>query len=57
MTKIHKTPSKSRKYKDAPEQDIDELAEKWVEMIIDLLLAQDKEGLQKSNIFPKLTTD
>lgn len=57
MTKSHNKPSKSRKYKDAPEQDIDELAEKWVEMMIDLLLAQDKEGLQKSNIFPKLTTD
>ena len=57
MTKIHNTPSKSRQYKDTPEPDIDKLAEKWVEMMIDLILVQDKEGLQKSNIFPKLTTD
>lgn len=57
MTKIHKTPSKSRKYKDAPEPDIDKLAERWVEMMMEILLAKDKEGLQTAKIFHKLTTD
>lgn len=36
------------------EDDIDELAEKWVEMMVDLLLSKDKKGLQKSTKFPKL---
>lgn len=57
MTKIHETPSKSRKYKDTPEQDIDKLAERWVEMMMETLLAKDKEGLQTAKIFHKLTTD
>jgi len=39
-----------------PKVDIDELAEKWVEMMIEKLLEKDKEGLQKSGIFPKLDT-
>lgn len=49
-------PTKTRFYKDAPlhKEDIDMLAEKWVEMMIEMLLAKDKEGLQKSTIFPKL---
>lgn len=46
----------AKNYKDAPEVDIDELAEKWVEMMIEMLLAKDKEGLQKSDIFSKLET-
>lgn len=57
MTKIHNTPSKSKKYKDTPELDIDELAEKWVEMMIEIILAKNKEGLQTAKIFHKLNTD
>lgn len=37
-----------------PKIDVDELAEKWVEMLVDMLLAKDKEGLQKCKEFPKL---
>lgn len=54
MKKIQPKPTNARKYKDAPELDIDKLAEKWVEMMIDLLLTKDKKGLQNSNLFPKL---
>ena len=50
---IHTT---ARKYNDAPQVDVNELAEKWVEMIIERLMSKDKEGLQKTNRFPKLDT-
>lgn len=39
-----------------PKEGIDDLAEKWVEMMIEMLLAKDKEGLQKYDEFPKLDT-
>lgn len=54
MKKIDKNTTNAKKYKDAPQVDIDELAEKWVEMMVDLLLSKDKKGLQKSTKFPKL---
>lgn len=51
-------PTKTRLYKDAPlrKDSIDELAERWVELMIEILMAKDKEGLQKCDEFPKLET-
>ena len=51
-------PTKTLNYNNSslPKNSIDELAEKWVEMMIEMLLAKDKGGLQKSDIFPKLET-
>lgn len=51
-------PTKTRLNKDTPlsKDSIDEMAERWVEMMIEMLLAKDKEGLQKSDVFPKLET-
>jgi len=48
----------TKNYKDAPlhKDSIDELAEKWVELMIEMLLAKDKGGLQKCDKFPKLDT-
>jgi len=49
-------PTKTRLYKDASllKDSIDELAERWVELMIEMLLTKDKEGLQKYDQFPKL---
>ncbi len=55
MRKIHPIPTNARKYKATPQQDIDELAKKWVEMLFETL-AKDSTGLQKSNLIPKLDT-
>ncbi|KKQ74539.1 MAG: hypothetical protein US96_C0030G0019 [Candidatus Woesebacteria bacterium GW2011_GWB1_38_5b] len=51
-------PTKTRLYKDAPlsKDSINELAERWVELMIEMLLAKDKEGLQKYDEFSKLET-
>jgi hypothetical protein len=51
-------PTRTRFYKDAPlsKDSMDELAERWVELIIETLLAKDKGGLQKCDEFPKLDT-
>ena len=51
-------PTKTRLYKDASlsKDSINELAERWVELMIEMLLAKDKEGLQKYDEFPKLDT-
>ena len=51
-------PTRTLLNKDTPlrKDSIDELAEKWVEMMIEMLLAKDKEGLQKYDEFPKLDT-
>lgn len=51
-------PTRTHFYKDASlrKDSIDELAEKWVEMMIEMLLTKDKEGLQKYDQFPKLDT-
>lgn len=54
MKKIYRNTTNAKKYKDAPQTNIDELAEKWVEMMVGLLLSKDKKGLQKSDKFPKL---
>lgn len=54
MRKNHPKPTTHRNYNKAPEVDVNELAEKWVEMMIESLLAKDKEGLQVDRIFPKL---
>jgi hypothetical protein len=54
MRKNQPTPTTARKYNDAPQVDVNELAEKWVEMMVEVLLAKDKEGLQVGKIFPKL---
>jgi len=58
MKNSTRKPTKTSNYNNSslPKHSIDELAEKWVEMIIEILLAKDKEGLQKSDIFPKLET-
>jgi len=54
MRKNQPIPTTARKYNDTPEVDVNDLAEKWVEMMIEMLLAKDKEGLQVDKIFPKL---
>lgn len=56
MKNLTRKPTKTRNYNNSslPKLSIDELAEKWVEMMIEMLLAKDKEGLQKSDVFPKL---
>ena len=58
MKNSTRKPTKTPNYNNSslPKQDINELAEKWVEMMIEKLLEKDKEGLQKSGIFPKLDT-
>ncbi len=56
MKKIGKNTNNTRLKNATPlrEDDIDMLAEKWVEMMVDFLLSKDKKGLQKSAKFPKL---
>jgi len=56
MRKNQPIPTTARKYNDTPEVDVNDLAEKWVEMMIEMLLAKDKGGLQKCDEFPKLDT-
>jgi hypothetical protein len=56
MKKNHPISTNAKKYNNPPEVDIDKLAEKWVEMMIEMLLEKDKEGLQKTNLFSKLDT-
>ena len=56
MKNLTQKPTKIRLYKDTPlsKDSINELAERWVELMIEMLLAKDKEGLQKYDEFPKL---
>ena len=56
MRKNYPILTNAKKYKDAPQQDIDELATKWVEMMIEMLMTKKTGGLQKSNLIPKLDT-
>lgn len=56
MRKIHPIPTNAKKYKATPEVDVNELAERWVEMMIETLMTKSNGGLQKSNLIPKLDT-
>ena len=56
MRKNYPIPTNAKKYKDAPQVDIDELATKWVEMMMEMLITKKTGGLQKSNLIPKLDT-
>ena len=56
MKKNQPIATNTPKYNSHPQVDVDELAEKWVEMLFEMILPKDKEGLQKSNIFFKLDT-
>ena len=56
MRKNYPILTNAKKYKDAPQQDIDELATKWVEMMIEMLMTKGNTGLQKSNLISKLDT-
>lgn len=49
-------PTRKQRNKDAPlrKDSIDELAERWVELMIEMLIAKNTGGLQKSDVFPKL---
>lgn len=51
-------PTRKRRNKDAPlrKDSIDELAERWVELMIEMLMTKNTGGLQKSDVFPKLDT-
>lgn len=44
------------KYNNHSQVDIDELAEKWVEMLFETIELKGKEGLQESDFIPKLET-
>lgn len=56
MRKIYPIPTNTRKYKDAPQVDVDELATKWVEMMMEMLMTKETGGLQKTDLIPKLDT-
>jgi microcystin degradation protein MlrC len=56
MRKIHPIPTNVRKYKATPQVDVDELATKWVEMMIEMLMTKETGGLQKTDLIPKLDT-
>lgn len=56
MRKNYPIPTNAKKYKDAPQVDIDELATKWVEMMMEMLITKKTGGLQKTDLIPKLDT-
>ena len=56
MRKIDPIPTNAKKYKDAPEVDVDELATRWVEMMVEILMSKSNGGLQKTDLIPKLDT-
>lgn len=47
-------PTTTKKYIDSSRADVNELAEKWVEILIEMLMTKKAGGLQKCNKFPKL---
>ena len=56
MRKIHPISTNTRKYKATPQVDVDELATKWVEMMMEMLMTKETGGLQKTDLIPKLDT-
>lgn len=56
MKKNQPIATNTPKYNNHPQVDVDELAEKWVEMLFETISLQDKKGLQKSDLFSKLDT-
>lgn len=50
MKKIQPTSTNTRKYKDAPEVDVNELAEKWVELMIETIISKDRRRLTNGQI-------
>ncbi|HRN70714.1 MAG TPA: hypothetical protein PLS49_06045 [Candidatus Woesebacteria bacterium] len=50
MTKIEPNATSTKKYKATPHVDMDELAEKWVEMMIETIISKDKRRLINGQI-------
>lgn len=57
MKKIQPTNTNTRKYKDAPEVDVDELAKKWVELMVEMIVSKDKERLTNRQILTYAEAD
>lgn len=56
MKNLIQKPIAKRLKNATPQQDMDDLAKKWVDMLFETLMTKKAGGLQKTDFIPKLDT-